>query len=1681
MPQPPSPQSDNSAPAERKRRVPKPIRILLKTIGWFVGIVLLLLVIIILAIQLPSVQNKVLGYAIPTIEEMLGGANVEIAHIDLKFFDAASVDGILIEDLNGDTLAYANTLSADIGAFSLFGGEIFLDEIAMDGAVINAYQLRGDSAFNYQFILDAFAPSDTVAVDTAAAAFDFGLRTVDITNTRIRLLDEQSPSDLRLTADRLLVDIGSLDLESLALAIDNVAVEGITGSFVIDEVDPVARAAAQTATDTTQTGAVVFDFPYAGMPVSVDQLSLKQINFAYRDANTERVEQGLDAGNIEIIELNAQAESFAWDSTQLSLVWNDLSFRERSGLTVDQLSFALDMTPDALALRNFKFNTDASQVLAQASLDYDSFADFAALNPTTYIDLTFSESYLAMSDLRVLAPTLREAGLNLDANANLYLDGRIDGTLTELELENASVRIGKQTTLAASGTIRNALDPDQLAYNLNINRLTSSYSDLNRLTQGLEIPPELAEFGQFRFSGQVAGTTTTFRGTGLDLRTAGRTGFKGQLALRNIDDPDNLYIDADVASFTTNSAELAPFVPDSLGIDFDALGDIDFQGNFAGTVTKFDVDGALVTDLGSASADLVADLNADYTAGTYTGTVDLDSFQVGTLLQDTTLGTLSLSFDLDGEGLTPETIASSIDGSIESFTYLGYTYHDIAINGNLDRQLFEGAFSIDDPNVKLSFDGLVNMRDSIPDMVFEARLDTIALQPLNLYPTPLGLSLAVSANLRGNSADNLVGRAVIDSFYLQDSSDYAFMDSLLLRAGDTSEGRFVVVTSPLLDASIIGDYNTADLPILLTNYVNDYFPIDNFLNPTDKPADLAMEPGVQRVIADQSFEYAIALENPYDFLKLFDPAIERLDTVSLTGQFDSREKALSSRLYLPDLVYDGIAIDTILAEVGGDLEQMLLNVRTARLSMTGFEADLLVANAALKDKLLTFDLDAYLEADSLLLRTGITVNENDEGRYVVKMDELFKVAGQEWMVDQNNEIEYFNNYLDINNLIFRKDGQSIAIESDDESADDDIAPITVIIDQYQLSEVARLVQLEDFSLTGLVNGKLSVREPLGEYFYTADLDVQDIILNEQPVGTLIANASSDGRDAVGIDVRLDGPVNDVAIVGEYGISDASLDLRARIKAFELRIIDPLAVGVLDNTEGILTADLTILGTTTEPVLEGFVALDDAETTVGLTGARYHVNESRIDISERLLDFNTLVVADSAGREATLSGQIAHDYFVDFDFDLAFSTDGIRVLNTEPTLTELYYGEAIVAADVAITGTLDIPVVRGTISTEPGTDATLVPLLSVNSVTDEAWVIYADPVELAADTTQTLEDVYKANALGLDLALIINVDDEATLHIIVDPTTGDALVARGNSELNVQMTPDGAISMTGLYTISEGGYQFTLKTGGLNVKKYNFEIVPGSTLRFVGDPLDSRFSITAIYETQTPTFALLESRTQLTPAEEANAKRRQDVEVEMSMKGTLEEPEIDLGIELPQSQGSGFSNTAKATLEAMTEQEIYQQVFSLLVFNSFSGGSGAGGFDPGAQAEQIAISSISNLVNNQLNSLADNYLGGFNVDIGIESYENQYLGRQNTANLDVSRTLFSDRLTVTFGTDVNVGSETTAGTSNAGGFQSNFVVAYRLTESGRYRIRVFRRPDYDIISSSQPYENGIGISYQREFD
>jgi translocation and assembly module TamB len=66
----------------------------------------------------------------------------------------------------------------------------------------------------------------------------------------------------------------------------------------------------------------------------------------------------------------------------------------------------------------------------------------------------------------------------------------------------------------------------------------------------------------------------------------------------------------------------------------------------------------------------------------------------------------------------------------------------------------------------------------------------------------------------------------------------------------------------------------------------------------------------------------------------------------------------------------------------------------------------------------------------------------------------------------------------------------------------------------------------------------------------------------------------------------------------------------------------------------------------------------------------------------------------------------------------------------------------------------------------------------------------------------------------------------------------------------------------------------------------------------------------------------------------------------------------------------------------TESQLNKQVFSLLLFNSFIESGGASDEPLAYELTATARTSVSRLLTNQLNSFADRYIKGFDINVAV---------------------------------------------------------------------------------------------------
>ena len=275
---------------------------------------------------------------------------------------------------------------------------------------------------------------------------------------------------------------------------------------------------------------------------------------------------------------------------------------------------------------------------------------------------------------------------------------------------------------------------------------------------------------------------------------------------------------------------------------------------------------------------------------------------------------------------------------------------------------------------------------------------------------------------------------------------------------------------------------------------------------------------------------------------------------------------------------------------------------------------------------------------------------------------------------------------------------------------------------------------------------------------------------------------------------------------------------------------------------------------------------------------------------------------------------------------------------------------------------------------------------------------------------------------------------------------------------------------------------------VSLLRRKFEIQKGSTITWTGEPTTADLDVTAIYKTDAAPLDLLQQQLTGVSGSELNQyKQRIPFSTLLMMRGELMKPVITFDITTDEENSSVSAtvlDNTRAKLDQLRreEAEMNKQVFALLLLNRFIGENPFQS-ETGLSASTIAKQSVSRILSEQLNNLAEDLVGGVELNFDLESTEDYSSGNRNERtdlNVDLSKRLFDDRLKVTVGNNFGILGDTRKNeqTTNIAG---DVTLDYSLSKDGRYMLRAYRKNDYQVALQGQVIETGVGFIITLDYD
>lgn len=1159
---------------------------------------------------------------------------------------------------------------------------------------------------------------------------------------------------------------------------------------------------------------------------------------------------------------------------------------------------------------------------------------------------------------------------------------------------------------------------------------------------------------KINFDGALSGTLGRLKLKNTEIKIGANTYIKTDISLNGLPNINETFIECKANEITTSAIALAKILP---GLDLPEqiykLGLLNFTGKFTGFVKDFVADGFLKSSLGNIKSNINIKFNDNYSKAKYKGRLSVEQLQLGILMnKEQLLGLATFSVSLDGSGLTLDELNTNISGRLNSIRFKSQVYENIEMNGLLSNKIFEGKLNTNSAHLQLNFEGKIDFKYSQPIYSFDANVVQADLQKMGVVNYPFLLSSKISLNMKGRHIDSLLGNAVFNDIEVDIKNKKYELKQLAFSSQVNAGERLISFQSNLFDAHFKGFFTPSDLAAAVNDEWISHFPSQSFYD--------------TRAKMQHQITYTIKINDSKKLTDLYFPELTGIKNADIVGSFSTITHTFNFNGILPQFKYKNYLFDSLNLKaytqndsiiVLGSLSKFHLNETTV---------------------VPTINLQSIIQQDStqIALQAGNTTDSTKLDLKAVaypsyeKIDIIIRpsnvfINNQLWVSNQDNRLSIVGKKFEFMNFKLLKNNASFTLNS----TGDDRESIVTQLSNIDIKDIMSLTGGNKNQLQGIINGTINFNNYSKNLSIETNVVVPNFIIGYDTLGLIEADIKQIEKNNFKIDVQLKGE-NKAIVRGFYNANkEEPIELVAEIIKVKTKNLERFVKGIFKDLEGIIASDkINITGNINDVKVKGNMLVRQGGLTVSYLKTHYTFDRLDVAFNNKNIEIKPTILFDEYKNTALLEGVISHTNFNSIYFNMNANTEHFHFLNTTKKDNSLFYGQAMAAGNVKISGPINALAFTIAASSHKGT-AINIPIGNESEVKKENFIRFI------TTKNKNLIKEYNSDLNGITLKFNLEITPDATMRIILDETAGDIIEANGSGDMILDINTLGNFAMFGDYEIAKGDYMFTLQ----NVINKRFEIDKGSKISWKGSPYNAVIDVNAIYP-------LRASVTELKKAalnEVGNTNERLPINLILSLSGSLFSPMVDLNYEFPDLA----NNTQLLEFESVNnaikrdKNELNRQVMGLLITNSFlplDAAAGVGGNTfTSAGLSNTASEFFSNQISKYVSDFISQYVTNLDLQFGYRNYSESTTDRGNQLSLALKKRFFKDRVEVNLGGNFDISNSTDSLTQLAG----DFSIIYALTQNGKVKVRAFRRTDNDIFVERNLTKNGVGLFYREEFD
>lgn len=1641
-----------------KNKIKKVTVRITKILLWIIGSVIGLFLLLVIALQIPVVQNFAKDKAVTYLENKIK-TKVSVGRIEIGLPKDIILQEVFLEDQRKDTLLYAKKIVADISLFKLLDNQLEINSVHLNG--INAKVTKSkDGVFNFDYIVDAFATKDRPKKEDKPMIIS--LSKVVLDDIKIVYDDAVSKNDFSVKLKHFDTKVKKFDLDNLSFDVPNIKLGGL--QLVLNQ--GIAEASVKS------TKAIKEEIGNRKLKISNEKTALSNIDITYKQENSKfdtkikLKELNVEFNAIDLVNQKIDIKKLYLSETDGNIVLGKIekqNINNTNSVTSKSTPWEIKVNSVELKKLNFSFDDDNATKLANG-MDY-SHLNLKNLNLDAE-KIKYSEKLISGSINSFSAS--EQSGLVVN---NLKTDFYYSTTVSYLKnlyLKTPKTEIKDQIVANYNNIKTLSTDLNQLSIKAMLNKSKIAVSDI------LLFAPQLATIKPFssnknaivNIDGVVYGKLNDLTIPSLEVSGIGSTYLSIAGKIKGLPDGQNAFYNLNIKNLKTTAKDIYSFVPNGVIPNTIQLpNQIVTKGTFKGKISNFDVNLLLNSSFGNAKVignfDQTSKDKEKYNAKAW-----LDNFNLGAFLKNESLGKMSVQADVKGIGLNPKTATAIINSTISKAEFNKYAYHGITANATLKNGLYDAKIDSNDENLTFNLVGNGGFKGKFPSLKMKLKLDIADLRKLNLHAGYLKLKGDVDADFDQLDIDNLNGKLNITNTLIALETEQFPLDSINLVAVSTLEKNSIILHSQFANANLDGKFKLSKLQESLMNSISKYYDLNNKKIVKTEP---------------QQLKFAILLKDE-PLLQKVVPELKNQSAIKIEGNYNSVNDTIQLNAVIPKINYNENIITNAVLKIDKEDNALVYSFVVDDLKNKSFQLPYTNIFGRVENN--TFDYEVQLkdikDVERYLL-AGTLKNVDGNSEIAIKNDKL-KLNYEKWNIDDKNIVRLDKNSVYINDFILTNGSNKLSVNSESSAAN---SPINVEFNDFDLNSLTSIVE-SNYELGGKINGTTKISNITTTLVFVADLDIENFSVKKDTVGNLNIKIDNKTASVYNAAIKISGFENLVMLDGNYQVGSGNFDLNLNIDKFQMKSIQAFTFGNLTKSTGFLNGKLDINGNIDQPNIDGYLKFNQVGFEVKTLSTKFKLLNDKIDFTNKKMVFTDFKLQDENNNNLTLDGNININDFSNLGLDLSLIANNFNPINSTEKDNDLFYGELYLDNDITIKGTLNKPIINGDIKINKDTKFSVVlPQTAPSLASREGIIEFIDQDQpILYDPTKKVEKFNQSGITGIEASVNIEVDKDAEISIIIDKTNGDFLKLKGEAELTGGIDASGKTSLTGKYEFTGGSYEMSF-----NLIKRKFDIKPGSYILWKGEPTFADVNVTAIYKTDAAPIDLVADQLGNLSADVRNTyKQKIPFETELKMNGELLKPKISFDIVLPEGNNNVSAeviNTTKAKLDQLRLQEdaLNKQVFALLLLNRFIGENPFESETGGFSASSFARQSASKILSQQLNNLAGDVISGVELDFDLQSTEDYTSGtmeNRTDLNVGLSKKLLNDRLKVTIGS--NIGLEgTPRENEKANTIAGDISADYLLTKDGRYKVRAYRKNNYQVALQGQVVETGVAFVITMDYD